>query len=81
MPAPKKLTVYSEGHGNDVKIMNEDGNVVEGVREATINIQAGEFNRIELEVSAAATSVTGHATGCSFTCPLCHEVNEHTCDS
>lgn len=80
MTMPKKLTIYSEGHGNDVKIMNEDGTILDGVRSAAVQLNAGEFNTVEIEVAATATSIKAHATGCSFTCPLCQEISDHVCE-
>lgn len=80
MTAPKKLTIYSEGFGNDVKIMNEDGTVIDGVRSATIHLAAGEYNRIELELMASATAVSASLVNVELICPACGVIEEHECE-
>lgn len=79
MASPKKLTVYSEGFGSDVKVIDENGDVITGIQSATIYMAAGEYNKIELVVQAVATNIQASVHECQLTCPLCGTVEDHTC--
>jgi hypothetical protein len=77
---PRKVTVYSEGTGNDTKIMNEDGAVVDGVYSAQVLIEAGSIVTVELVLKAQSVAIqNATVTQCNLVCSLCGTVEEHTC--
>ena len=76
----RKVTVYSDGVGNDAKILSEDGKVLEGMYSAQINIEAGSIVTVELQLKAQAVSIqNGTVTECNLVCSLCGGVEEHVC--
>ncbi len=80
MAGPKRVAIYSEGFGSDVKIMNEDGEVLNGIYSADITIEAGSLVVVKLEVHAPALNVQSAAvTRCDLICPLCQAAQEHEC--
>lgn len=80
MASPKKVAIYSEGFGNDVKIMNEDGEMLNGIYSADITIEAGSVVVVKLEIHAPAVNVKdATVTRCDLICPLCHAAQEHEC--
>ena len=80
MAAPKKVAIYSEGFGSDVKIMNEDGDVVDGVYSANIVIEAGNFVKIELILNGPAVNIQGATVSeVQLSCSICGGLQEHVC--
>lgn len=80
MPATRKVSIYSEGIGNDVKVMNENGEILSGIYSANIVIEAGNIVTVELVIKGPSTSIQNAVvTSVELCCSLCGEVQEHSC--
>lgn len=75
----KRVTIHSDGTGPGTIIIDESGNKLEGVISATVRMNAGEYNTVDLEVMAPATQVSGKVDSTSFMCPVCEEYVSHDC--
>lgn len=80
MSQTRKVSIYTEGVGNDVKIMNEDGEVLTGIYSAQINIEAGSIVTVELIIKAPSVGAQNVVVNeVVLVCPLCSANQEHIC--
>lgn len=75
----KKITVYSDGYGAGTYLIDEDGNRLEGVFRATIELEANQAS--ELHISMYTPNVTSEAylKSVSWTCKGCGGDVSHDC--
>lgn len=77
----RKVSIYTEGIGNDCKVMNEDGEVLNGIYSAEVNIEAGSVVTVNLTIKAAAVTAQNAAvTEVTLVCPVCLHNQDHTCN-
>lgn len=75
----KKIRIHSDGFGTDTVVMDEDGNLIGDVTEATVYLSAREPNRISLEFIATPVNVAGTVDEVTLRCPCCQEAFSHEC--
>lgn len=77
----RQVTIHSDGFGGkNTVILDEDGNVIDGVISAEIKIEAQKVNEVSLEMQAVALTTGGSVTEVTFRCPVCFERFQHQCD-
>lgn len=77
----RQVTIHSDGFGGkNTVILDEDGNVIDGVIAAEIKIEAQKVNEVTLEMQAVALTTGGSVTEVTFKCPVCYERFQHQCD-
>lgn len=81
MGKPKMVSVYADEHGHSAKVINEDGTVVEGIRSVTVYIEAGQFNRVEIELNGTPVQVQGTVGEVQLTCMSCGGIEDHKCET
>lgn len=77
--AMKTVTIHSDGTGPGTVIIDENGNKLNGVIEATIRLAAGDYNTVDLEIIAPEVQITAAVDETSFLCPICEEYQSHQC--
>lgn len=80
----RQLRVYSEGGpgtlgSSAIKIIDEDGNQVEGVMSATIWMDPADPVRIDLEIQSPIVNVAATVDTVTLYCPVCRDNIEHEC--
>lgn len=76
----KIVTIHSDIDGNSVKVINEDGNVLEGVASVMLTLEAGNINQAEIVLRGACVNVKAHLQEISIECPNCSQVLDHKCE-
>lgn len=78
----KSLRIHSNGYGGDeTVIVDEDGQTVQNVTRAVIEINVGAYNEITLDIVGSETVVEGRVISIQFNCPCCDFVFDHECDT
>lgn len=76
----KQLTVHSDGFGSNTIIVDEDGNTLDGVVDATVYMQPREPNKLLVEVIAVRTQIKAMLEEVVLVCPVCEGREGHRCD-
>lgn len=79
MAQPQQIRVQSDGTGATTVITDADGKPISGITSATLWLEAGDVNRLDLEMSPAMADVHAMPDTITFTCPCCGEKIEHKC--
>ena len=75
----KTLRISGGPTGNSVVLVNEEGEVLEHVTHATVELDANDWNRETLEVIGIEINLDAAGNGCTFVCPVCSHSEEHKC--
>lgn len=66
--------------GSDAHVHLMDGTELKGVHSATIRMEPGQLNVVELEIVGPVISVNARVSEVNFICPLCSHSETHKCD-
>jgi hypothetical protein len=78
----KQLTIHAAtpyGDGNTV-IVDEDGNTIDHVTEATIFMRANDMTEVDLVTRGSLLNIKGFLHEVQFKCPACRFEVTHTCE-
>lgn len=73
------LRISGDIAGNTVALVLDDGEQIQNVSHATIELDANDWNRVSLEIIGVSVNVEAGAEGCVFRCQLCDHSEEHKC--
>lgn len=73
------LHITSDGDAKSASIVDESGRKIEGVTEATLFIEAGNFNRIDLTFGLPSVDVKAYVHQVTMVCPCCNDTMTHRC--
>lgn len=76
----KTYTVFSSDMmGNDLVVMDDNGNKIENIRELTLRGEARQLMTLELTLIGVGLNVKATVTDVTFICPACDENVTHEC--
>lgn len=76
----KGFSVHSDGiTGQDVTIVDEDGNKVERVIEAYISLAPNEVNTMHMTIVVDKINVQCVGNEVTLMCPFCESLHTHEC--
>lgn len=76
-----RVHIHSRGSALDTTITNivDDKESILSVREATIRLEAGEINRVDLDLVGPSIEVDATVDTVTMTCPICDWIETHRC--
>lgn len=81
MGKPQELRVVSDGTPYNTVITGADGKKIEGVRSATVWLEAGDYSRLTLEIYIPKVDIHAHPSVITFICACCGDSVDHECVS
>lgn len=69
----------SDGTGQDMVIVDEDGKKIENVRSAIIHFNAGELASVDLNIVAPGVNVLAELDDVTIEFPCCDVSTSHSC--
>ena len=76
----RQIRIQSDGSGGTTKVTLPDGTEL-SAHSATVWVEAGEFNRVELEFIGPALDIHAELSETDMTCPICSTRQTHHCRS
>lgn len=77
----KQVTIHSDGFGGkNTVLVTEEGELVDNVIEASIQLKAGQVTEVTLVMQHAAVSMQGQVREVVFDCKFCDSSQLHYCD-